>query len=631
MPRTRRELKTYPINVRQLVVSRVQDVSAGMRRITLTGDQLRAFTTADGIAVPPLRNEGFDDHVKLIVPGPGQDRPIPPVQVEGHLDWWPPAGRPTAKDYTPRRWDPEAGELDLDLVRHGSGFASRWAEHVQPGDPAYIAGPKASALLPDGVDWYLVAGDETALPAIGRLLDELPPGSRAQVFVEVEDATHEVPLTAGPGVEITWLHRHGAPAGTTDLLERAIRDADWWDGEVYAWVAAEALTLKPIRAHLKHDRSVPRDCLDITGYWRRTVGSEAAEPGAATDGVDDPQAAAATQLARLLDSTGPAALRAAVSVGLVARLDRGPAPVEVLAAELGLADAPLRALVRYLAAVDVVVLDDGDPAATGTAPVRLGPVGELVADEDTLAALDLGGARALLELSPADLVTVLRTGAAAPRSPGRLVTDLLAGDQARAAEHRAFRGGSATWSSPSIASHHDWSTYREITALGAGAPETVSTVLHENVNLRATLVDLPSVLPGAEAAVEASVRPRVDVRAQSPLAPLTGAAGDAVLVVHLLDQLADPDAAHLLGALQEQLGDADLVVAELVLEPDEATHDHDAEIDLKLWSAFGSGVRTPSAYEALFGAAGLHPVTPRGGQELGWDMRLWVLRAAPDR
>jgi NADPH-dependent ferric siderophore reductase len=625
MPRTRRETKTFPINVRELVVSRVRDVSPGMRRITLTGAQLRGFTTADGIRVPPLRSEGFDDHVKLVVPGPGQERPVPPVQVEGHLDWSPPGGRPTAKDYTPRRWDPEAGELDLDLVRHGTGAAARWADRVRPGDPAHIAGPKSSAMLPEGVDWLLVAGDETALPAIGRLVEELPDGLPAQVFVEVAGPDHRLPLAERSGVEVTWLYRDGAEPGTTDLLERAVRTATWWPGEVFAWIAGEAGSVKPIRSHLKLERGVAPDCLEVTGYWRRTA--VAADGTGAMVEEDDQDATAYERLEALSDLTGPSALRAAVTVGLLARLERGAAPVAELADELRLAERPLRALLRYLAARDVVAPDPADPACTGGAPVALGPVGDLLVEEDdALSALDQRSGAALLELSPARVVELLVTGRAAPAADGRPVAEVLAADGARAADLRARRGEESVWSSPSVAAHHDWSRYGTVTLLGAGAPETAATLLHENPALRATVVDLPSVLDAVRPSFDASVADRVTWLPGSPLAPLPPVEG-AVLVTHLLDQLTDADAVFVLRGLGAALGGADLLVAELVLDPDEEADDHDADLDLRLWTAFGSGTRTPAELERLFATAGLTGLAAAGGQDLGWDMRLWVLSA----
>ncbi|MGJ9411944.1 siderophore-interacting protein [Aeromicrobium sp. CF4.19] len=267
MARSRRESATIGAVVRELEVARVHDVTVGMRRVTLTGERLGAGEV-DGVAVPAFSTPGFDDHVKVLLPSPGHDRPVLPVQEPDRLDWTAGGVRAIHRDYTPRRWDPIAGELDLDFVHHPGGHAASWVGAVRPGDPAWIVGPTITASLPHGVDWLLVAGDETALPAIGRLLEELGPEHRAQVFVEVADADHEQDLQTRADVDLTWLHRDGAAPGSTDLLPRAVMAAEWWGGEVFAWVSGESSMLRPIRQYLKTEHAVPRDCLDLTGYWR---------------------------------------------------------------------------------------------------------------------------------------------------------------------------------------------------------------------------------------------------------------------------------------------------------------------------------------------------------------------------
>ena len=268
MPKLRRETTVLPPVLRRLEVRRVVDLTPGMRRVTLGGPELGA-NDAHGFQVPALRTDGFDDHVKVFLPVPGQDVPLLPVQLPGRLDHTATGLRPVAKDYTPRRLDHVAGELDLDLVRHGEGLASTWVEHVGTGDPAWIAGPGITAAFPHDVDWFLVVGDETALPAIGRFLEDLPEGTPAQVVVEVADASHEQPLPARPGAEVRWLHRGDAPPGTTQLMLDAVRDAPWWDGEAYVWVSGESQVVRAVRTFLRAERPVPRDCLDVTGYWRR--------------------------------------------------------------------------------------------------------------------------------------------------------------------------------------------------------------------------------------------------------------------------------------------------------------------------------------------------------------------------
>ncbi|MEH3034616.1 MAG: siderophore-interacting protein [Aeromicrobium erythreum] len=266
MPKLRRATTTHLAVLRELEVARVQEVTPRMRRLTLSGPALAAHTR-DGVEVPAFTSPGFDDHVKVFVPLEGAERPVLPRQRADGLDWTTEGTRPIGKDYTPRRVDAAAGELDLDFVRHGHGLASTWAERARPGDLAWIAGPTVGQGPPHDVDWFAVAGDETALPAIGRLLEELPAGVRAEVVVEVADAGEEQDLTTRADVRVRWLHRDGAEPGTTTQLVDAVRELPWHDGQVYAWMAGESQAARAIRTHWRS--LVPRDCLDVTGYWRR--------------------------------------------------------------------------------------------------------------------------------------------------------------------------------------------------------------------------------------------------------------------------------------------------------------------------------------------------------------------------
>ena len=261
MARTRRQAVGWSTVLRELEVVGVEDITPGMRRVTLTGEQFEGFAVEGG-ALPAFRSEGFDDHVKLLVPVEGQERPPLPVQGPDRLEWGGAGGRPVAKDYTPRRYDPATRELDIDFVRHGHGFAAGWAERVEPGEPAWIVGPTRSLLLPEGQDWMLIAGDETALPAIGRLLDEWRPGDRAQVVVELTEDAHRQDLVVPDGVELTWV------VGADAWID-TVRALPWWEGVAFCWVAGETRTIRQVRDYLKNERAVARDCLDVTGYWRR--------------------------------------------------------------------------------------------------------------------------------------------------------------------------------------------------------------------------------------------------------------------------------------------------------------------------------------------------------------------------
>jgi NADPH-dependent ferric siderophore reductase len=173
------------------------------------------------------------------------------------------------RDYTPRRFDVEAGELVIDFVVHGDGPASTWAANARPGSLVGQGGPRGSLVVSDDFDWYLLAGDETALPSIARRLDELPAQTRAIVIVEVADEGEELALETRADLELRWLHRGGAAPGTGNLLEQAIRGLELPAGDGFAWVAAEADSVRPLRTHLRGERGLPKAYTRITGYWKR--------------------------------------------------------------------------------------------------------------------------------------------------------------------------------------------------------------------------------------------------------------------------------------------------------------------------------------------------------------------------
>lgn len=225
--------------LRLLVVRAVEDLTPRLRRITLAGDDLDDF-----------RSTGADDHLKLLF---ANTDPHGPALAR--------------RDFTPRRCDPEAGELVVDFVLHGDGPASSWAAAAAPGALVGQSGPRGSRVA-DGFDWYLLAGDETALPAIGRRLEELPAGTRAIVIAEVEDRAGELALPSAADVSLTWLHRAAGEPGAP-LLEEAIRALELPPGDGFAWVAAEADAVRPIRRHLREERGLPKPWTRVTGYWRR--------------------------------------------------------------------------------------------------------------------------------------------------------------------------------------------------------------------------------------------------------------------------------------------------------------------------------------------------------------------------
>jgi NADPH-dependent ferric siderophore reductase len=172
------------------------------------------------------------------------------------------------RDYTVRRYDPAADEIDVDVVVHPGGVAATWAQEAGIGSTIWVAGPRPGRIMPPGFGFHVLLGDETALPAIGRQLEELPDDARGVAAVEVADAAEEQDLRVPPGVTLIWLHRDGAPAGTTSLLgdvTAGIRlPADTW---TYVWAYGEAGCVKPVRAWARA-HGIGKEQSDIGGYWR---------------------------------------------------------------------------------------------------------------------------------------------------------------------------------------------------------------------------------------------------------------------------------------------------------------------------------------------------------------------------
>ncbi|MFB8074367.1 SIP domain-containing protein [Streptomyces californicus] len=604
--RNPRPVVTFPIVLRELTVLRVADVTPGMRRVTLGGEQLRAFHR-DGLDLPALRSEGFDDHVKFFF-ADGDAPVVLPGQNVSSLDW-PTDARPLAKDYTPVRHDPVAGEIDFDFVRHEGGVASAWAQSVKPGEVTWIAGPKMSHGHPEGVDWLLVIGDETALPAIGRWLAEMPAGTRARVFIEVGEESHRQELPTAADAVVTWLTRDGAPAGTTDLLERAVRSMEWLPGEVYVWAAGEAVSLKGIRRHLSAERGVPRERTHITGYWRRTE----PDPVAGAEPEEDD---AHERLHRLTDLAPGFAIRAAVTLGLFDLVRDGVSGAGDLARRTGADASLLDALLTYLVAIGLLEADGDGYRLTAVSE-------ELVEDDHSSDEYHLGGAQAAMDLSLAGLHHTLRTGGPGyRRADGERVGAAMREDERLAGTARAAVEEEARWVAPGVAGAYDWASVTSLTAGGHGVGTLVNALVKAHPSLRVRITALPSELRVlGEEILDTDVVGRVE------LSPRTGPVphgGSTVLVSRLLERMADEDAVLALFEVAAALpADGTLLLVEQIrpAEPDE-----DAALQhLRLACLFGSGLRSPGELEALVERAGL---CVRRREDVGWDHRLWVLGPA---
>ncbi|QHC22474.1 siderophore-interacting protein [Streptomyces sp. GS7] len=259
-------------------VSDVRRITPRMVRITFSGEGLDAFPTWP------------DQQLKLLFPRPGRRVPrLPEATADGDaMSWYqaflaiPEEERPWMRSYTVRSYGPGRRRFSVDFVLHGApgaapaqaGPATRWAATASVGDTLARYGPAAEYARPlplDAPGPILLAGDETALPAIGSLAAALPAGARAVAYVEVADAAEEQQLPTRADLVVHWVHRDRAPAGRTGVLLDAVRAAVLPEDPAFVWLAGEAGAVRALRRHLTGERGVAKDRIDFTGYWRRSL------------------------------------------------------------------------------------------------------------------------------------------------------------------------------------------------------------------------------------------------------------------------------------------------------------------------------------------------------------------------
>ncbi|MCB5176696.1 siderophore-interacting protein [Microvirga lenta] len=244
-----------------LHVVRTIDLTPRMRRIVLGGQDLADFDVPTNALGP---------YVKLLIPPKHLAEPEwPTIGSDGRLVWPAIERRPVMRTYSVRRFDKAAAELHVDFVMHGDrGVASAWAARAQPGDVVGIWGPGCPTT--QNIDWYLFAGDHTALPALAFIMEHLPPTARGQVFIEIPDETEMQALARPEGVEVTWLCPNGAHPGTTSALQDAVKAASWpSDARVFVWAGAEGSVARSIRNHMRTQHRLDREQMYVLNYWKR--------------------------------------------------------------------------------------------------------------------------------------------------------------------------------------------------------------------------------------------------------------------------------------------------------------------------------------------------------------------------
>ncbi|WP_329338897.1 siderophore-interacting protein [Streptomyces sp. NBC_00663] len=275
-----------PFRFFSLQVVRTLRLGPSLVRVTFGGDELREFCS-----------DGCDQSLSLFIPAEGRTEPRVPIELGD--GWWqawrelPDDVRAVMRSYTLRALRRDAlgrtTEIDIDFVLHGvepgattpAGPASRWAARAAAGDRVLLLGPAIAdnrAIRfrpPQGTDLTLIWGDETAVPAVSSIVESLPAGTRARVWLEVQHAADIQDLVTEADAEITWFVRDQEGAEGSPMALGTLREAQLPAAErPYVWIAGESSCVKQLRRHFVGERGIDRRSVTFVGYWRQGMTEE---------------------------------------------------------------------------------------------------------------------------------------------------------------------------------------------------------------------------------------------------------------------------------------------------------------------------------------------------------------------
>jgi len=251
---------TYPPDLRILTVADISMVTPNMKRVVFRGDDLRHLADPEQI------------HCRLLLQQPDTLSPAwPTLNDRGRIDW-PESGKLVSRVYTIREIDCARGTLTIDFFIHkGRGAALDIIKVLKPGDSVGILGPAAHG--PRKAEWFLLAGDETGLPGIARILSELPPTARGVAIIECTDDSDRQPLAHPQGFDIRWLSR---PPCSPSCLSETIAVISWPDtkDDAYFWGGYEYQTFRTMRRHLRNDVHLPATRQASFAHWRQGMSED---------------------------------------------------------------------------------------------------------------------------------------------------------------------------------------------------------------------------------------------------------------------------------------------------------------------------------------------------------------------
>ena len=264
-----------PPDLRILTVVATQHLTPRMRRITFSGDHLERFAVSDQI------------HCRLLFQPKGVEHPQwPELDDQGKVIWPTPVKLPS-RIYTIRAIDLSSNTLTIDFVLHDgvSGLGNQWAKHAESGDVVGIIGPNAHG--PKQAELYLLAGDETGLPGIARILETLPKNARGVALIEIDNPDEKQALQGPEGIAIRWLSRDGQRAGSTHQLIDAVRQITIPspDEQIFCWVGAEYSAFRDVQHYLRQALHISVERIVAFSHWRAGMSETdiiKAGPGAIT-------------------------------------------------------------------------------------------------------------------------------------------------------------------------------------------------------------------------------------------------------------------------------------------------------------------------------------------------------------
>ncbi|NLG54253.1 MAG: siderophore-interacting protein [Rhodococcus sp.] len=227
-----------------------------------------------------LRSEQLTPHmIRVFLGGPGFDAFTPNAFTDAYVKLEVPhEGQTYLRTYTVSSVNTDLREIAIDFVVHGDqGIAGPWAARAKAGESLTVRGP-GGAYAPDaGADWHLLAGDETAIPAISAAARALSPEAVGYIVVEVAGADDELPITAPEGVQVIWVHRGNASnvageeqSGDNAPIIATVRELEWLPGEPHVFIHGEAqAVMHNLRPYIRNERGVSAKRASISGYWRR--------------------------------------------------------------------------------------------------------------------------------------------------------------------------------------------------------------------------------------------------------------------------------------------------------------------------------------------------------------------------